>query len=81
MKLIELKVRLIKKVIKKLKVIFVIFYFFNWWFQGSSFTNNGNDKYILHLENILYFIYILFIYTVYIYCLIYKIMNTGLSYD
>jgi len=81
MKLIELKVKLIKKVIKKLKVTFVIFYFFNWWFQGSSFTNNGNDKYILHLKNILYFIYVLFIYTVYIYCLIYKIMNTGLSYD
>jgi len=62
MKLIELKVKLIKKEnkIEYLKVKFVFIFLFH--SRVPILTNNGNNKYILHLENILFYLHILFIH-------------------
>ena len=81
MKLIELKVKLIKKVIEKLKIKFVFFYFLNLWFQGFNLTNNRNDKYILLLENTLYFIYMFCLYIYILFSIYDSTMNIGLWYD
>ena len=70
MKLIELKIKLIKKVIKKLKIKFVFFLFF--WFMIPRFqAYNGNEQIYTSFRK--YSIFYLHVWFIYVYYLVYKI--------